>query len=168
MNVGSNIRYYRKKAGLKAYELAEILGVVSNAVSKWETEKTRVPSKRISDIAKALSIQEQDLFSPVPLTLGEKIAKARNRKGITQKTMAELSGLSFSMISKIESGEQSNPSYETINRIASALGISIQELFVGSIEGINQEREVELNNLTTEQLQELIIRATNELARRIK
>lgn len=57
------------------------------------------------------------------------LKKARKEKGITQKQLASLSGLSFSMVSKLESGEQSNPSFDTIQKLASALGVSTSYLF---------------------------------------
>ena len=57
------------------------------------------------------------------------IKKARKEKGVTQKELASLSGLSFSMVSKLETGEQSNPSFDTIQKLASALGMSTSYLF---------------------------------------
>ncbi len=48
--------------------------------------------------------------------------------GLTQKALAKKTGLSFSMISKLESGEQTNPSLETIRKIADVLYITPGEL----------------------------------------
>jgi transcriptional regulator with XRE-family HTH domain len=48
--------------------------------------------------------------------------------GLTQKALAKKTGLSFSMISKLESGEQTNPSLETIRKIADVLCITPGEL----------------------------------------
>jgi len=42
--------------------------------------------------------------------------------------LAHKSGLSFSMISKLEIGEQTNPSFETIKKIADVLRVSPGEL----------------------------------------
>lgn len=58
------------------------------------------------------------------MILNENIKKFRRESGLTQKALATRSGLSFSMISKLESGEQSNPSFETIRKIADVLRIS--------------------------------------------
>ncbi len=58
------------------------------------------------------------------MTLNENIKRFRKEAGLTQKALAGKSGLSFSMISKLESGEQSNPSFETIKKIADVLKIS--------------------------------------------
>ena len=62
------------------------------------------------------------------MALDENIKKYRKQKGFTQKELASKSGLSFSMISKLESGEQLNPSYQTIKKIANALNIYPEKL----------------------------------------
>ena len=50
----------------------------------------------------------------------ESIKQIRLKIGITQKKLAELSGVSISMINQIESG-RSQPSYETAKRIFNSL-----------------------------------------------
>lgn len=62
------------------------------------------------------------------MALNENIKKYRKQSGLTQKALASKSGLSFSMISKLEGGEQTNPSFETIRKIADVLGVSPGEL----------------------------------------
>ncbi|MDI6602007.1 MAG: helix-turn-helix transcriptional regulator [Thermoanaerobacteraceae bacterium] len=57
------------------------------------------------------------------MALKENLKKIRKTKNISQQKLAELSGLSFSMVSKLESGEQSNPTLETIEKISFALGV---------------------------------------------
>ncbi|WP_051910429.1 helix-turn-helix domain-containing protein [Carnobacterium pleistocenium] len=58
----------------------------------------------------------------------ENLKRIRKEKKINQRELAELTGLSFSMISKLESGEQSNPTLETINKIADGLKVDPGEL----------------------------------------
>ncbi len=62
------------------------------------------------------------------MTLNKNIKKYRKEAGLTQKVLASQSGLSFSLVSKLESGEQSNPSFETLKKIADVLKISPAEL----------------------------------------
>ena len=62
------------------------------------------------------------------MILSENIKKFRKDAGLTQKALASKSGLSFSMVSKLETGEQSNPSFETIRKIAVVLKISPGDL----------------------------------------
>lgn len=53
----------------------------------------------------------------------------RKSKHLTQKQMSELSGLSASCISNIESGENSSPTLRSLIRYANALGVNI---FIGN------------------------------------
>lgn len=79
--------------------------------------------------------------------LKDNLKRIRKEKRITQKQLASLSGLSFSMVSKLESGEQSNPSYDTVKKIASALGSPLQSLL-----GEENECAQELINCIDKQL----------------
>ena len=58
---------------------------------------------------------------------GDKIRKYRTEKGLTQKKLGELCGIADSNIRKYESGNQ-NPKIETIQKIANALEVNINEL----------------------------------------
>lgn len=62
------------------------------------------------------------------MALNENIKIFRKDSGLTQKNLANKTGLSFSMISKLESGEQTNPSLKTIRKIADALHVTPGEL----------------------------------------
>ena len=64
----------------------------------------------------------------IEMTLSENIKKYRKKIGMTQKMLSVQSGLSYSMVSKLESGEQSNPSYETLKKISKVLNVSPAEL----------------------------------------
>lgn len=62
------------------------------------------------------------------MAMNENLKRFRLDAGLTQKALAKKTGLSFSMISKLESGEQTNPSLETIRKIAEVLYITPGEL----------------------------------------
>lgn len=57
------------------------------------------------------------------MTIGEKIRKARKSKGLTQKELAEISGLSEISIRKYENGDR-HPKSDQLKKISSALDIS--------------------------------------------
>ena len=57
--------------------------------------------------------------------VGNAVAAARARKGISQKELSDLTGIDQSDISKIERGI-ANPSVNTLSRIAQALGAKLQ------------------------------------------
>jgi len=59
---------------------------------------------------------------------GEKIKTLRKTRGLTQEQLAALSGLSIQYIGEIERGKR-NPSLTSVENLATALGLSISELF---------------------------------------
>lgn len=62
-------------------------------------------------------------------SLADALISARIEKGITQKELAEMTGISQGDISRIERGT-ANPSIKTIQRLATALDKKVQILFV--------------------------------------
>ena len=63
------------------------------------------------------------------MTFSDKIKRAREVAGMTQKELAEKTGIRQSNISRIESGS-SSPTIETLSRIASGLGKRLKIDFV--------------------------------------
>jgi transcriptional regulator with XRE-family HTH domain len=57
-----------------------------------------------------------------------KIKKLANEKGLSMKELAELSGVSFSQLYRIERCEAS-PSLDTMYLIATALNVEISDLY---------------------------------------
>jgi len=59
------------------------------------------------------------------MTVGERIKQARKEKGLTQKQLGELLGVTQATIQQYETG---NPKPETLKRIAKALGVPFFKL----------------------------------------
>lgn len=53
---------------------------------------------------------------------------ARERAGLTQSALAQRVGLAPNHIARIESAEKSHPRFETVAKIATELGVSLDEL----------------------------------------
>ncbi len=62
MSLGNNIKVFRKKMGLTQEELAGLLCVTSQAVSRWESETGLPDTAQIVPIAKALNVSTDSLF----------------------------------------------------------------------------------------------------------
>lgn len=60
-------------------------------------------------------------------SIARKIIHFRKLKGITQETLAEITGLNVRTIQRIESGEV-DPRLYTLKSIADALGVNMEEL----------------------------------------
>ncbi len=59
---------------------------------------------------------------------GAHLFQLRDRAGMTQSKLAEVTNLSVDLISRIERGERA-PSLESIEKISKALGVRLSELF---------------------------------------
>ena len=70
--------------------------------------------------------------------LGDKIRKVRKNKNITQKQLGEMVSKTESMISRYENGE-SLPTFDMLERIATALGIDIFRLIRGETPDVYHE-----------------------------
>ncbi len=61
-------------------------------------------------------------------TIGKNIKKYRQEKGLSQDKLSKLADLSLNTVVKIELDESPNPTIETIQRIAKALEVSVDDL----------------------------------------
>ena len=61
-------------------------------------------------------------------TLAKNIRKLRGEKNISQDKLSKLAGIAHNTIIKIETGLIKNPKIETVQNIADALGVSLDEL----------------------------------------
>ena len=64
--------------------------------------------------------------------MGYKIKEARRRKGISQQKLAELSGISLSLIVALENGEAVTVTNKSLLKIANALGLTVGDIFFGA------------------------------------
>ena len=69
---------------------------------------------------------------------GENIKRLRQQKGISQNKLARKSGIAQSALSAIESSVK-NPSIETVQMIAGALGVTISELLGETADGLTSQ-----------------------------
>ncbi len=61
------------------------------------------------------------------IQIGLKVKQLRLARGITQAKLAEISGLTRGYISMLELRKSTMPSYESLSKIARALGVDIKE-----------------------------------------
>lgn len=66
LSIGSNIRAARKRLGITQEELASMLGVTAQAVSRWESETGLPDISMVVPLAKTLSISTDCLFGIAP------------------------------------------------------------------------------------------------------
>jgi transcriptional regulator with XRE-family HTH domain len=67
---------------------------------------------------------------PILISFGQKVAKCRHAKELSQEALAEMSDLDRTYLSDIERGIR-NPGIKNVVRLAKALGISTSQLVEG-------------------------------------
>ena len=60
--------------------------------------------------------------------IAKNIKKARKERGISQDKLSKLADVAYNTIIKIESGAIQNPTIETMQKIAKALGVNLDDL----------------------------------------
>jgi len=61
--------------------------------------------------------------------ISDNIRKLRQKKGMSQDRLSKKADLALNTIVKVETGENPNPTVETLKKIAKALGIPVSDLF---------------------------------------
>ncbi len=82
------------------------------------------------DARKEIYTQEEILESDMRVALISEMIKARNEKGISQKKLEELSGVSQPVIARIEKGT-SVPNLNTLIRLLAPLGKTLNIADIG-------------------------------------
>lgn len=93
--------------------------------------------------------------------IGENIRLLRHRRGMSQEQLALIAGINTSYIGQIERGEK-NPTIKILERISSALGISLLDLLVSydlkdRITGFSCHHNQPLTILTPEEIKQYLL-----------
>ena len=60
--------------------------------------------------------------------LSKNLKRLREKNGLSQDRLAKLADVANNTIIKIEQGENINPTFDTLKKIAKALGVGLDEL----------------------------------------
>ena len=63
--------------------------------------------------------------------LAKNIKKLRETKGLSQEKLARLADVANNTLIKMESGENQNPTLDTLKKVAKALEVSVDDLING-------------------------------------
>jgi len=85
-SIGKKIAFYRKARGMTQEELAEVLGVSPQAVSKWENDIACPDIALIAPIAKYFGVSTDELLSAEPVQT-VKLTPVDQRKSLDELMM---------------------------------------------------------------------------------
>ena len=95
-------------------------------------EKVRTFRSRLREDLKNPEFKAHYQEERQALKLAMKIAKLREKKGLSQQQMAKLMGTSQQAVSRIESGEYEGFTLKTLEKIAEATGTKVKIEFVAA------------------------------------
>ena len=61
-------------------------------------------------------------------SIAQNIKKKRKQKGLSQDKLSKLASVAYNTVVKIESGENPNPTIDTLRKIAEALKVEVDDL----------------------------------------
>jgi len=61
-------------------------------------------------------------------SIAQNIKEKRKKIGLSQDKLSKLAGVAYNTVVKIESGENPNPTIDTLRRIAKALNVGVDDL----------------------------------------
>lgn len=93
------------------------------------------------------------------MSLGEKVKEKRENRGMTQKELAQASGISQATISRLESGRVKQLKSQALRRLADALAVTIDYLVVDKADKLTVT-EIALSDLVAQD----ILRACENLS----
>lgn len=102
--------------------------------------------------------------------LGARIREIRKAQKLSQEKLAEMVGVDYRYISVLELGKKA-PSLEMIEKIATALGVEIRELFdFEQLTRMVSLKDIEklLEDVDDEAMRQLILRVTKSVVRAVK
>ncbi|MCM1154246.1 MAG: helix-turn-helix domain-containing protein [Roseburia sp.] len=141
MNIGDNIRECRKKAKLSQKELGKKLGVSQQHIAQYERGKRQPKIETLRKIANALGVSidylktgksTDELWKEImkdvyKSSIGQNIREQREKQGLTQKELADYTGLTEATVQECEESKDLPP-LEIIKKISLFLAININKI----------------------------------------
>lgn len=160
--IGKKIKELRLSRKMTQEELGKIIGVTTSMIGMYETGARNPSYAVLKKIAEYFNVTTDYLLgcSETPqrnndekiseeinkdiergIILGSNIRRIRKSLGISINKLSTLSGISLGYLSDLENNKSSNPTKETLEKIAKALGVPVEKLLEDSSKDNNKETE---------------------------
>lgn len=123
---GEKIRFIRRGRSLSVNELSELSGISVKKIKGYEEGVEEPDLETLEKLAEVLNVTIRYFFekNTDTMSIGERVRKEREKLGMTGASLADKAGISPAMISQVEN-DQAEPSLDTLENIAQALGVSV-------------------------------------------
>jgi len=130
--VGQNIRYFRKLKGWYVRKLAKKIGTSETTISNHENGHVMPSTKYLLLYALVFNIEVHQLYmkdqAKIAIrTMGERIRFYREKKGLSQRELSKIMGITPSFVCAHELGEYI-PTPDRLKQYAGILGIEVSQL----------------------------------------
>ena len=131
--LGYNIKRLRKEKNITLKDLEEKTGITNSYISAIENGRKINPSQeKLEMLANALNVNLIDFYFEKKTSknfLGENIKNLRTLKKLTIKELEKKTGISKAYICDLETVKRTNPSQETLEKLAEVLDTTISCLY---------------------------------------
>lgn len=141
MTTGKIIQAIRKEKGYTQKQLAEKCGLATGTIQQYELNKREPRQEQLRKIANALDVSidylktgkssnelwEEIMQDVYKASIGSTIREEREKQGLTQKELANYTGLTEKVINECEENKDLPP-IEIIKSIASFLAVNIEKI----------------------------------------
>jgi transcriptional regulator with XRE-family HTH domain len=133
---GASLRKARRRRGLSQKALAQMLGIHTPQVSRWENHTDKPRRTTVVRLAEALDIDPKDLAGVDDMgiatagTLGQRMKFLRTNRGWTLRDVANRLGVSHVTVTQWENSV-CNPKVGKLREIATLFEVSTDTLLLG-------------------------------------
>lgn len=132
--IAHNIKKFRELNGIKQSELASVIGTTNKNISNWENEVSSPDMDTLHNIAAALGVTMNDIFSddeslsmefgkPTP-DFYKRITESLTEKGLSTQEMCEKINLPYAVYRNYEKSSSGRISLSVISDIINILEVS--------------------------------------------
>lgn len=122
--LGDKIRALREEKQMTLDELGIVLGLSITYLSEIELGERNPSVQTLQKISHFFNLPVSlFLGTPKLVSIGKKIRKTREAKGLNQKQLAKSANVTPSLIAQLEAGKV-QPSLKTVEKISAVLGVS--------------------------------------------
>lgn len=123
---GEKIRFIRRGRSLSIVELSELSGISPELIQAYEEGLEEPNMETLEELAGALSVTIRYFLekNTDSMSVGERVRREREKRGLTCSALADKAGISPAMVSQIEN-DHAEPSLETLENISKVLGVSV-------------------------------------------
>ncbi|QGP90726.1 Cytoskeleton protein RodZ [Neomoorella glycerini] len=137
MTVGERLKKLREERGISLEELADRLDIAPDCMAEVEKGTRRLSTATLAEVAGILNVDisyfTEENGNKDQNTVGARLRRLREQKGITLSELSRRSGVSLAHISEIERS-RSTASLKTLEKLAAVLEVSPSSLLRSSQE----------------------------------